>query len=646
MGSYNSGVKRLYLFVGKGGVGKTTVSSAFAVRSALHDGKGRVLLISTDPAHSLADVLQTRLRDQPKKIKLPGPGSLEVWQINSEKLFRSFLQQHKDDILDLIDKGSLFSREDVEPLLDTSLPGMAEMAALLAIRDAIASAKYSRIVVDTAPFGHTLRLFSLPEQFVRFLTFLELAASRDQVVAAHFGGRSLPEQSELLDHFRGMVTDIQEALTGNAEVCLVTTAEQFSLQESVRCTNTLKDQSSPIPIASIVLNRVVLTKSGCAQCNRVYGEGRRAQTFLRKHFPGVPIRVGDDPGGPILGTERLAAFGEHVFGGQRLKYTLQPPRGQPVPLERTHWPIVGGKLALVVGKGGVGKTTTSAALAFETRHRSNRTVEICSVDPAPSLDDVFETQVGPASQPVFGDSKLRASELDAIALFRVWIRDLQSTIADLTSSEVSGIHVDLSFERQLLSELLEIVPPGVDELLAIFRIFDLVESEKTKIVVDMAPTGHALELLRMPERMVVWSRLLLKTLAAHRTLAFARDAAAKIAEISVRSRELAALLKDSESAEVDVVMLPEPLPDRETERLLAELKTGNLLVRRIFVNRVRMGHKKCRRCSRAQQWQQASLATMKRRQPGMELLVIRNFPHEIAGKAALQSFTGELWRVK
>lgn len=638
-------MKPLYLFVGKGGVGKTTVSSAFAVRSALHDPKGRVLLMSTDPAHSLADVLQTRLGDQAKNIKLPRSGSLHAWQINSEQLFRNFLGQYKDGILDLIDKGSLFSREDIEPLLDTTLPGLAEMAALLAIRDAIASNRYSRIVVDTAPFGHTLRLFSLPEQFVRLLTFLELAGSRDQVMAAHFGGRRMPLQSAILTDFRRMITDVQEAITAVAEVVLVTTAEQFSLQESVRCTNTLKNQSPPVQIAAIVLNRVVLTKSGCAQCNRVYGEGRKAKTFLRKQFPSVPIHWGEDPGGPILGTEILAAFGEHIFGGKQLKYTLQAPRVTAVPLERTHWPVVGGRLALVVGKGGVGKTTTSAALAFETRQRSNRTVEICSVDPAPSLDDVFGTQVGPTSQPVFGDSKLRASELDAIALFRAWIRDLQSTIADLTSSEVSGIHVDLSFERQLLSELLEIVPPGVDELLAIFRIFDLVENENTKIVVDMAPTGHALELLRMPERMLVWSRLLLKTLATHRTLAFARDAAAKIAEMSVRSRELASLLKDSESAEVDVVMLPEPLPDRETERLLAELKTENLPVRRIFLNRIIMGHNDCRRCSRAQQWQQASLATMKRRQPGMELLVIRNFPHEIAGRAALQSFTGELWRV-
>lgn len=639
-------MQQLYFFVGKGGVGKTTVSTAFAVHTALAERKQRVLLISTDPAHSLADVLQARLGDEPINIRLPRPGHLDAWQINSEELFRDFLGKYKDGILDLIDKGSIFSRQDVEPLLDTTLPGMSEMAALLAIRDAIESRKYATIIVDTAPFGHTLRLLSLPEQFVRFLNFLDLAASRDRVLAQHFGGTVSSATSELLAQLRGMITGIQRAISRDAKVFLVTTAEQFSLQESLRCSTALRKQSPPIEISAVVLNRVLLGKTACPACKRTHEATPRARKFLQKHFSNIPVRVGEDPGGPILGAATLASFGDHIFSGKRLKYDLNAVPVNSCTLEKTSWPIVRGRLALVLGKGGVGKTTTSAALAFKTRHRTDTNVEICSVDPAPSLDDVFKAPIGPDSQPVFEDSKLRASELDAVALFRNWISDLRSSVEDATSSEVSGIHLDLSFERQLLSELLEIVPPGVDEVLAIFRIFDLVGNGTTRIVVDMAPTGHALELLRMPDTILVWSRLLLKTLAAHRTLAFARDAAAKIAEISVRTRELAALLKDSESAEMDVVMLPEPLPDRETERLIAELKAEKLPLKRIFINRVLMDTgTKCRRCSRERQWQEATLAAMKKRHPDIELLVIRNFPDEIAGKKALQSFTGELWRL-
>ncbi|MGH9530269.1 MAG: ArsA family ATPase, partial [Terriglobales bacterium] len=150
-------MRRLLFFIGKGGVGKTTVSAAFALRAARQNPRQRVLLLSTDPAHSLSDILQLSLRDKPAKVPRRGFRSLDVWQINFEKLFAQFLAEHKESILKILDAGSIFSREDIEPLLDTMLPGMAEVSALLAIHDALASGKYSHIVVDTAPFGHTLR---------------------------------------------------------------------------------------------------------------------------------------------------------------------------------------------------------------------------------------------------------------------------------------------------------------------------------------------------------------------------------------------------------------------------------------------------------------------------------------------------------
>src|SRR5437667_220086 len=177
----------LAMHIGKGGVGKTTVSAAYAIRAATRRHAGRVLLISTDPAHSLADVLQIKLRDRPAAVAR-GAGKLTVWQMNPAALFRDFLRKNKRDMLKLVERGSLFTADEISPLLDTALPGMSEISGLLAIHDAVESGKYSSIVVDTAPFGHTLRLFELPQQFERLLNFLELSAGRDQVLAAHFGG--------------------------------------------------------------------------------------------------------------------------------------------------------------------------------------------------------------------------------------------------------------------------------------------------------------------------------------------------------------------------------------------------------------------------------------------------------------------------
>src|SRR5256885_3570193 len=182
----------LAFFLGKGGVGKSTVSAAYAVYRALQSPRRHVLLLSTDPAHSLADILQLKLGERPTPVPLPAKGHLSAWQVNPAKRFRAFLAKYKDELLGTIEKGTIFTRQEIEPLLDATLPGMAEMSSLLAIHDVLGGAEFDSIVVDTAPFGHTLRLLSLPEPFSRFLDFVEIASSRDAVLAAHFGGTAQP----------------------------------------------------------------------------------------------------------------------------------------------------------------------------------------------------------------------------------------------------------------------------------------------------------------------------------------------------------------------------------------------------------------------------------------------------------------------
>jgi arsenite-transporting ATPase len=311
------------------------------------------------------------------------------------------------------------------------------------------------------------------------------------------------------------------------------------------------------------------------------------------------------------------------------------------------WPALNSRISFVIGKGGVGKTTVSAALGFNERKSSGAAVEICSVDPAPSLDDIFQTKIDDSPKTVLGDKHFRASELDSTALFRAWVAEIREEVDSATSSEQSGIHVDLSFERELLSALLDIVPPGLDEVLAIFRIMDLRSTANGKIIIDMAPTGHALELLRMPGRIVTWSRLLLKSLAAHRKLALARNAAVRIAELELRARELLQAFKRSGEVSVFAVMLPEPLPDRETERLLAELQRLGLTASAVFVNRLIFvkDAANCTRCRLAAEWQSSVLANLKTQSSAEQMFAIRNFIDEIAGANGLRAITDELWRL-
>ena len=637
----------LSLFVGKGGVGKTTVSSAYAVQAALQERKSRVLLISSDPAHSLADVFEVRLGDRPQPIALSARRRIYLWQVNAEKEFRAFIGKYKEALLATVESGTIFSRQEIEPLLDTALPGLAEISALLAAQQAIASGAYDQIVLDTAPFGHTLRLLQLPQQFARFLDFLELAGSRDQILAAHFGGRVESGPRRFLRDWRVIVDQVRQAISRDARLFLVTTPEKFAVSESLRVTAALRALSLPVEVSAVVLNRAVTRAGNCPLCRRRAANTRGAGKLLGKHFSNCSLHIGEDWGAPVLGAANLQEFARQVFCGRRTAPRLPVPPLAPEPRLRSRpWPALDTRLTLVLGKGGVGKTTVSASLGFHSRvARPKQPVTICSVDPAPSLDDIFQQPVTNQPRPVLGDQRFTAAEMDSAAEFAAWVRVVKAKIDEALSGEHSGVHVELSFERRLFTALLDIVPPGVDEVFAVFRILDLLAAGKERVVIDMAPTGHALDLLRMPERMQLWARLLLKTLAAHRTLALAQDVAVEIAAFGQRVRELAALLQDSQRAQVWTVMLPEPLPDRETDRLRKELAglkiaPGPLLVNR-FLLAADVGN--CRRCRRARQWQLATLARLQAR--GQPIYVLKNFAAEMAGKPGLARLTAKVWQL-
>ncbi len=700
-------VARFTFFIGKGGVGKTTVSTAYALQRAAKRSRARILLLSTDPAHSLADVLRVKLSNAPKR--LPAAGRLWARQIDPEKQIAKFLRAEREEILALLNKGSLFTRDELEPLLDTSLPGMAEVAALLAVHDLLDS-EFDEVVVDTAPMGHAIRLFQMPQHFARFLDVLEIAASRDVVLAQHFGGHV--EREPALDRWGRMVERVEQALSAtDSKLVLVTTAEPFSLKEAARSASAFQGNGALNLITEIVLNRVVDGASQCSRCSARERQGRAARKFLRQKFPKARVFAGEDPGCPILGIKALRAFGRHVFEGRALgrsvvvepdpgfrvegsrrEYEMQIPhrlksvrddkdklqsvrddkdegsakkrtsaslrrgaklhafRTEPSRLlsqsiELAEWPLLATPLALTLGKGGVGKTTISASLAYRHRKTANDEVSICSIDPAPSLDDIFAAKIGDGLRPVLRDPGLRAAEFDAMAQFRQWAERLRERLSEAMTGEERGVHLDLSLDRKFLLALLDVAPPGVDEIFAIFRILDLLRHGE-RVVIDMAPTGHALEVLRTPARLLAWSRVLLKTLAAHRTLPLARDAAVEIATLSQNVRELASILRDQKRCELVVVTLPEPLPDHETRRLLRDLAELQAPLGAVFVNRVLMDvDEGCARCQRTARWQAGSLAGLKRQMRGAEVLVLPEFDSPPAGARGLQKITRKLWRL-
>jgi len=641
--------------VGKGGVGKTTVSCALALHLAARHPRQSTLLMSTDPAHSLADMLE--VKDKAGPHRLAGlKGKVSVWQIDSDREFKKFLEGNREGILKIVENGTFFNREEIAPLLDTTLPGMAEVAALLALRDLLESGEHDHIVVDTAPFGHTLRLFELPGHFQRFLNFLEVASSRDDLLAQRFGGRTSAPAHTFLEKWQATVRQVKEAFSSEqAEVLLVTSPETFSLNEAVRCFDALKESAQEMRLGAIVLNRVVMSAEDCPRCRARALQGKKAVQFLRTKFSRVPRLLGPDPGNPLLGARQLQRFGDIVFAGAQAKLAAPPPKAPKSKLNfaKTPWPAAKTRLSFTLGKGGVGKTTITAALAFHSRslHKDVH-VTVCSTDPAPSLDDVFQKKIEDKPVSVLGDPGLAAMEMDAVFEFRRWAGRIKQQLSAGTSMQSGGLHVDLTFEKEVFAALMDVVPPGVDEVFAIFRILDLLEARPDTVFIDMAPTGHALELLRMPERILLWSRLLLKSLAAHRTLALAQDVAVELAALGQRVRKLLEIMRDPTQSRAAAVMLPEPVPDRQTQRLLAAIKEIGVAVDAVFVNRVLLERELsqkmqgCKHCRRAQQWQLATLQSLQRKYGGHRLYLVRDFPAEIAGAAKLKKFTGELWQIQ
>jgi arsenite/tail-anchored protein-transporting ATPase len=646
--AYNLNVAKLTFVVGKGGVGKTTISCALALHLAAKNPRQSMLLMSTDPAHSLADMLEIKAKAGPHR--LAGiKGELAVWQIDSQREFEKFLSENREGILSIVENGTFFSKEEIAPLLDTTLPGMSEVAGLLAIQKLLETNEHDHIVVDTAPFGHTLRLFELPGHFQKFLDFLVVASSRDTLLAQRFGGRARTPAHAFLERWQATVKQVKEAFSSrDAEILLVTTPETFSLNEAVRSLESLQQSGAEMRVGAIVLNRVVADPGKCARCRRHAQMSRKALAFLKRQFPRTPRLQGPDPGNPLLGPALLRKFGDVVFGGRAAKLEAQPPHQsmRKIKFKKTAWPLLESRLGFTVGKGGVGKTTTTAALAFHARTANkNIPVTVCSTDPAPSLDDIFQQEIGDKPVQVLCDPGLSAIEMDSVNEFRSWALRLREQLNSATSMQSGGLHIDLTFEKEVFAALMDVVPPGVDEVFAIFRILDLLEKRPGGVLIDMAPTGHALELLRMPERILLWSRLLLKSLAAHRTLSVAQDVAVELAELGQRVRKLLEIMREPKQSRTWAVMLAEPVPDRQTQRLLHALEELGMAVNCLFINRVHMEDANCKRCSRAREWQFVTLQGLQRKYGKHRIYLVRDFPAEIAGAAALKRFTGELWQI-
>jgi arsenite-transporting ATPase len=255
----------------------------------------------------------------------------------------------------------------------------------------------------------------------------------------------------------------------------------------------------------------------------------------------------------------------------------------------------GARLLFFGGKGGVGKTTVSAAVAIRLAAANPRVpVLLLSTDPAHSLADVLDAPAGDTASRVRGAPRnLYVRELDAPAALAARRADLERALADIViglAGGGGGAAADTAVTR-----LMDHPPPGIDEL---FGMLTVVESQREYplIVVDTAPTGHALRLLEMPDAAREWVQVLLRMLLKYRSVVKPGPFAAELVELSKTIRALQDLMHDREATRFIVVTRATDVTRLETDRLLDELKALKLAAPAIVANAMTLGPGTCGWC--------------------------------------------------
>jgi len=304
-------------FGGKGGVGKTTLAAAAAVRSS--DMGLRTLLVSTDPAHSTSDILQCRLGDEPQRVE----GSLWAVQIDPAREADRYIAGVKARIADATPP-RLWA--EVERQIDVARvsPGAEEAALFERFARLLdeEAAQFDRLIFDTAPTGQTLRLLSLPELMHAWIGGLidrrkqvNVAGRMWRNVAGEAAGRA-GERSDpvlaTLQERRARFVRARTVLTDSRRTSFqfVLTPSRLPLLETSRAVQTLDRYR--IPVGGIFVNQVVPAESGSAflerrrDTERVYLE-QIVQAFAGHRVYRVPLDERD-----VVGTDALRRLGESV----------------------------------------------------------------------------------------------------------------------------------------------------------------------------------------------------------------------------------------------------------------------------------------------------------------------------------------------
>jgi arsenite/tail-anchored protein-transporting ATPase len=641
---------RYIFFGGKGGVGKTTAASATAL-VLLNQLKRNesILLFSTDPAHSLSDSLDIKIGNRLVEVKQLRGARLFAYEMDASLALERFREAHGKVLAEIAERGTLLDEEDINELLGLSLPGLDEVMSLFELSELDREGKYAHIVVDTAPSGHTSRLLRLPEVFDRMVKALDLMGDKHRYIVAHFARRRvvtdevdlfLKDLSQRIQSVRTLLHDKEQT-----RFALVTIPEAMSVRETERYLELLRDQD--VPVRDLIVNRVEQEHDDCVYCRaRVQSQRpwlkKIASSFRDLNVHSLPLMPRE-----VRGIDDLKKIGKLIWEGKNLpgvrrlnaavvsKVRDREQSGVKPPHSKV-FPLISRDIVLFGGKGGVGKTTAAAAFALAlARANPKQRLLIFSTDPAHSLSDSFDEEIGELKKGIAGQANLDAMEIDPGKWFEELKQRYRTWTDELFSSLSGGSRMEIKFDREAMRELVELTPPGIDEIAALGTISDLLdEGRYHTIILDTAPTGHLIRFLELPQVALSWIRTFMKLLLKYQNILRANQVAEELVALSKSIKKVLAMLTNAEKCEFVGVAIPERMSLEETADLAKSLAKLKVPLSKVLINGV-TPVAGCSFCKARRKMQDEVIKEFRSRLKKIEMFVAPQQPHEIQGVESL-----------